>query len=83
MAPSADRPLRTESARVAGLIGTVHTRVGGQNIPNTRTTPESSDFQRLLARMAGPSSGTCSDPSVCGRKMSLRSGPIRTHLSNQ
>jgi UDP-N-acetylmuramoyl-L-alanyl-D-glutamate--2,6-diaminopimelate ligase len=39
------------SGLVAGLIGTVHTRVGGNNIPNTRTTPESSDFQRLLAAM--------------------------------
>lgn len=34
-----------------GLVGTVHTRVGDIDIPNTRTTPESSDFQRVLARM--------------------------------
>jgi UDP-N-acetylmuramoyl-L-alanyl-D-glutamate--2,6-diaminopimelate ligase len=34
-----------------GLIGTVHTRVGRRNIPNTRTTPEATDFQRLLAKM--------------------------------
>ncbi|MGH8911820.1 MAG: UDP-N-acetylmuramoyl-L-alanyl-D-glutamate--2,6-diaminopimelate ligase [Acidimicrobiia bacterium] len=40
------------SGRVPGLIGTVHTRVGGRNILNTRTTPESPDFQRLLATMA-------------------------------
>ncbi|HJR92148.1 MAG TPA: UDP-N-acetylmuramoyl-L-alanyl-D-glutamate--2,6-diaminopimelate ligase [Acidimicrobiia bacterium] len=39
------------SGRVSGLIGTVHTRVGGDNIPNTRTTPEAPDFQRLLATM--------------------------------
>ncbi|HEX2154370.1 MAG TPA: UDP-N-acetylmuramoyl-L-alanyl-D-glutamate--2,6-diaminopimelate ligase [Acidimicrobiia bacterium] len=39
------------SGRLAGLIGTVHTRVGAIDIPNTRTTPESTDFQRLLARM--------------------------------
>lgn len=39
------------AGRCAGLIGTVHTRVGQTNIPNTRTTPESSDFQRLLASM--------------------------------
>jgi len=39
------------AGRCAGLIGTVHTRVGHTNIPNTRTTPESSDFQRLLASM--------------------------------
>ncbi len=37
--------------RVAGLIGTVHTRVAGTAIPNTRTTPESSDLQRLLSSM--------------------------------
>lgn len=35
----------------AGLIGTVHTRVGRRNIPNTRTTPEATDFQRLLDTM--------------------------------
>lgn len=34
-----------------GLIGTVHTRVGSTTIPNIRTTPESTDFQRLLATM--------------------------------
>lgn len=39
------------AGRRAGLIGTVHTRVGRTSIPNTRTTPESSDFQRLLASM--------------------------------
>lgn len=41
----------TASGRVPGLIGTVHTRVRGESIPNTRTTPESPDFQRLLATM--------------------------------
>lgn len=41
------------SGRVAGLIGTVHTRVGSDNVHNTRTTPEAPDFQRLLAIMAG------------------------------
>lgn len=40
------------SGRKSGLVGTVHTRVGIDNIHNTRTTPESSDFQRLLAQMA-------------------------------
>lgn len=39
------------AGRTAGLIGTVHTRVGSRNIPNTRTTPEATDFQRLLATM--------------------------------
>lgn len=40
------------AGRRVGLIGTVHTRVGRVSIPNTRTTPESSDLQRLLANMA-------------------------------
>jgi UDP-N-acetylmuramoyl-L-alanyl-D-glutamate--2,6-diaminopimelate ligase len=39
------------AGRVAGLIGTVHTRVGETELPSTRTTPEATDFQRLLARM--------------------------------
>ena len=43
--------IAARAGRCAGLIGTVHTRVGRTNIPNTRTTPESSDFQRLLASM--------------------------------
>ncbi len=36
---------------VAGLIGTVHTRVGERLFPSERTTPESTDLQRLLAEM--------------------------------
>lgn len=39
------------AGRTPGLIGTVHTRVGHENIPNSRTTPEAPDFQRLLATM--------------------------------
>jgi UDP-N-acetylmuramoyl-L-alanyl-D-glutamate--2,6-diaminopimelate ligase len=43
-------------ARAAGLgtgvIGTVETRVGDDPVPTLRTTPEASDFQRLLASMA-------------------------------
>ena len=35
----------------AGLIGTVTTRVGRRSAPSTRTTPEATDFQRLLAEM--------------------------------
>ncbi len=42
----------TAAGRTSGLVGTVHTRVGANSIPNTRTTPEATDFQRLLARMA-------------------------------
>lgn len=34
-----------------GLIGTVMTRAGDDLIPNPRTTPEATDFQRILAVM--------------------------------
>ena len=34
-----------------GLIGTVHTRVGAHSLVSERTTPEATDFQRLLAQM--------------------------------
>jgi len=36
---------------MAGLIGTVETRVGATVIPTLRTTPEATEFQRLLAAM--------------------------------
>lgn len=38
--------------RRTGLIGTIVTRIGDQRIPTLRTTPESTDFQRLLREMA-------------------------------
>lgn len=41
----------THSGWVAGLVGTIHTRVGGVSIPATMTTPEASEFQRLLGEM--------------------------------
>ena len=34
-----------------GIIGTIATRIGDESLPSVRTTPEASDFQRLLARM--------------------------------
>jgi UDP-N-acetylmuramoyl-L-alanyl-D-glutamate--2,6-diaminopimelate ligase len=41
-----------ESAgRATGLIGTIETRVRDVSLPSARTTPEATDFQRLLARM--------------------------------
>lgn len=43
--------LMRSAGRVAGLIGTVETRVGSTVIPSERTTPEATDFQRLLATM--------------------------------
>lgn len=36
---------------VSGLLGTVEYKVAGRNVPVTRTTPESSDLQRILAEM--------------------------------
>jgi UDP-N-acetylmuramoyl-L-alanyl-D-glutamate--2,6-diaminopimelate ligase len=35
-----------------GLIGTITTRIGDEQIPTLRTTPEATDFQRLLREMA-------------------------------
>jgi UDP-N-acetylmuramoyl-L-alanyl-D-glutamate--2,6-diaminopimelate ligase len=34
-----------------GVIGTIASRIGEETLPAVRTTPEASDFQRLLARM--------------------------------
>ena len=34
-----------------GLIGTIETRIGDDSVPSTRTTPEASDLQALLAAM--------------------------------
>jgi UDP-N-acetylmuramoyl-L-alanyl-D-glutamate--2,6-diaminopimelate ligase len=41
----------TEAGRTVGLIGTIHTRIGPDVIPATHTTPEATDFQRILADM--------------------------------
>lgn len=43
--------LAGSAGRQAGLIGTIETRIGGHSLESARTTPEASDFQRLLARM--------------------------------
>ncbi len=37
--------------RGTGLVGTVATRIHGESVPATRTTPEGTDLQRLLADM--------------------------------
>jgi UDP-N-acetylmuramoyl-L-alanyl-D-glutamate--2,6-diaminopimelate ligase len=39
------------AGQVTGLIGTVETRVAGQAVPSTRTTPEATDLQGLFAAM--------------------------------
>ncbi len=41
----------TATGRSAGLIGTIATRLGDRHFATTRTTPEATDFQRLLATM--------------------------------
>jgi UDP-N-acetylmuramoyl-L-alanyl-D-glutamate--2,6-diaminopimelate ligase len=43
--------IAARAGRVPGLIGTVHTRVGDTPLVSERTTPEATDFQRLLAEM--------------------------------
>jgi UDP-N-acetylmuramoyl-L-alanyl-D-glutamate--2,6-diaminopimelate ligase len=45
--------LMGQAGQVTGLIGTVHTRVGETTLSSVRTTPEATDFQRLLAEMRG------------------------------
>lgn len=42
----------TAAGRRTGLIGTVVTRIAGVQVPGVRTTPESTDLQRLFRRMA-------------------------------
>ncbi|MEI7814278.1 MAG: UDP-N-acetylmuramoyl-L-alanyl-D-glutamate--2,6-diaminopimelate ligase [Coriobacteriia bacterium] len=39
------------AGRTTGMVGTVETRVAGERVPASRTTPESSDLEALLARM--------------------------------
>ncbi|HEX6254589.1 MAG TPA: UDP-N-acetylmuramoyl-L-alanyl-D-glutamate--2,6-diaminopimelate ligase [Euzebyales bacterium] len=39
------------TGRRTGLIGTVETRIAGETVPGVRTTPESTDLQRLFHRM--------------------------------
>ena len=43
--------LASSAGLASGLIGTIRTRVGGESVKSVRTTPEASDFQRLLAGM--------------------------------
>ena len=41
----------TAAGRRTGLIGTVATRIAGAQVPGVRTTPESTDLQRLFRQM--------------------------------
>lgn len=48
------------AGRTTGLVGTVETRVAGERLPSSRTTPESTDLQRLLVRMLDAGASACS-----------------------
>ncbi len=39
------------AGRTVGLLGTVETRIGGQAVPSSLTTPEAPDLAAMLARM--------------------------------
>jgi UDP-N-acetylmuramoyl-L-alanyl-D-glutamate--2,6-diaminopimelate ligase len=39
------------AGRVTGVVGTVQTLIAGESVTGVRTTPESTDLQRLLRRM--------------------------------
>lgn len=41
----------TSSNRIAGLIGTIETKIGSRRLPTSFTTPESTDLFRLLRQM--------------------------------
>lgn len=43
--------IATTSGLSTGLLGTIHTRMAGESVPARMTTPEASEFQRLLAAM--------------------------------
>lgn len=43
----------------AGLIGTVECHIGNKTVPSERTTPESRDFQRMLAEMVDAGVDVC------------------------
>ncbi|MPZ91921.1 MAG: UDP-N-acetylmuramoyl-L-alanyl-D-glutamate--2,6-diaminopimelate ligase [Actinobacteria bacterium] len=44
-------PILVAAGHVAGLIGTIETRIAGESMPGVRTTPDSLDLQRTLAEM--------------------------------
>ncbi|MGI9649087.1 MAG: UDP-N-acetylmuramoyl-L-alanyl-D-glutamate--2,6-diaminopimelate ligase [Acidimicrobiia bacterium] len=43
----------SEAGMKPGVIGTVGAQIGSQHLDQVRTSPEASDFQRLLRRMVG------------------------------
>ncbi len=59
------------AGHVAGLVGTVETRIAGQAVPGVRTTPEATDLQRLWAQMR--------DAGVTGAAMEVSSHGLKLH----
>ncbi len=45
--------IATRAGKRTGVVGTVGARIGDRAVPVSRTTPEASDLQRLLAEMVG------------------------------
>lgn len=43
--------IASSAGLMTGLIGTIYTRIGDKGVRSIHTTPEASDFQRLLGRM--------------------------------
>ncbi len=59
------------AGHITGIIGTVETRIGDDRVASTRTTPESSEVQALLARMR--------DAGVTAVSMEVSSHAIDLH----
>lgn len=49
----------SDAGQTTGLMGTIQTKIGGETIEATRTTQESVDLQRNLARMAEVGTDAC------------------------
>jgi UDP-N-acetylmuramoyl-L-alanyl-D-glutamate--2,6-diaminopimelate ligase len=49
----------TDAGYRTGLMGTIHTRLGGKQLPTDRTTQEALDLQRLLRLMVNEGASFC------------------------